>query len=614
MADYFGYFIGGEYQWLTLVSVMMVLLLLSSIGGAIAGHNRIVEADVFTGWGAVTIAFTVAAVFSSGPLGFMSWGFFGIGLICAALLLRRDHQLLPPGTIRVLALLSPLLLIAAAMEPSQWDEFSHWLSAPKSLFLSNDVPSTDNPPQGTEMLTAYPFGWPYLTFLASRAAGVFMDGAGRIFNIVFLALFGLLALKVALGAAGREVPSRFSWRLAGLAAFFIAIINPTFIQKIILTAYADTGTAVTLGVTAYLLWILLDAEAEGDSAKTRRTVIQAAFVAAAMINIKQISLILFLGLIISFLIAAWRDPDISLIRALKLALSVSVLPLLVYVLWRYHVATNLAGALSREARLMPFEQWNVDLIGQILLQMLIVASKKLAFFAVMSVTTVFAVGAFFRPSGRYGRLTILGGGTFVAYNIFLLFTYVSSFDSRAALTAVSYWRYNTHLGMIAILMIAATAGLLWKRWNVNSWLPEKITWLPVLLVISLPFVFVHKLRFDLEPNKPHFTAIARYLAANLPNKMQLIILDPMGSGESAVIARYFTGRKRFPYVSSFHNPTLQVIQKTMRLGGAESWLLIHSVTSEMEDFYSSRFKNGTSYLLERSGDDWHELKMWPYPE
>ncbi len=611
MADYFGYFIDGEYQVLTVLSALLVLLFLSSIGGAIAGRKRTTEADVFTGWGVVTIVFTVAAVFSYSPLGYLSWGFFGTGLACTALLLRRDRRLLPPGTIYVLVLLSPLLLIAAAMEPSQWDEFSHWLSAPKSLFLSNDVPSTDNPPQGTTMLAAYPYGWPYLTFLASRAAGIFMDGAGRIFNIVFLALFGLLALRVALRAAGQEQPPRFNWRLAGLAAFFIALINPTFIQKIILTAYADTGTAVALGFAAYLLWMLLEAEADGDKAKAGKIAWQAAFVTAALINIKQVNLILFLGLVISFLIAAWRDPDIRLTRALKMALGIGVLPLLVYAVWRYHVGTNLQGA---EAQLMPFENWHVGLIGQIFLQMLVVASKKFAFFAVMTVATGFAVAAFFRPSGRYGRLAILGGGTFVSYNVFLLFTYVASFGEREALTAVSYWRYNTHLGMIAVLLIAAMAGILWKRWKVEDRLPGKVAWLPVLLVVAAPFVFAHKLRFDLEPNKPHYSAVARDIAASIPNEMTLVMVDPKGTGESVVITRYITGRKSILFISSFQNPVLPNILEVMRKREEKSLVLVHSITPEMKEHYSGRLAYDVSYLLEWGKDDWRVVRKWPYPE
>ena len=614
MANYLDYFLDGANQGQTILSALLVLIMLSSIGGAIGGRVRTMEADIFTGWGALTIVFTTSSVFLSGPLGFLSWLFFGAGLACTALLLRRDRTLLPPGSIQILVLLSPLLILAAAMEPSQWDEFSHWLSAPKSLFLSNDVPSADNPPQGTSMLAAYPYGWPFLTYLASRATGIFMDGAGRIYNVVFLALFGLLALKVALAAAGHKEMSRLNWRLAGLAAGFIILINPTFIQKIILTAYADTGTAVSLGIAAYLLWMLLDAEADGDKTKAGKMALQAAFVSAALINIKQVNLVLYLALVISFLIAAWRDPDIRLARALRLALVISILPLLIYIVWRYHVGTNMSNGAYNEANFRPFELWHVDLIGQIFLQMLVVASKKFAFFAVMTVATILAIRAFFRPSGHYGRLAILGGGTFVAYNVFLLFTYVSSFGLNQALTAVSYWRYNTHLGMIATLLIAAASGLLWKRWQVEGRLPKKVSWIPVILVVAAPFVFAHKLRFDLEPNKPHYTHIARDLAVILPNQLPLIVVDPKGSGESAVITRYITGRLSIPYVSLFQPTDLQAIQETMRRLGDEARVLIHSVTPEMEKHYNNQFTNGTSYLLKWDKDHWQVVKQWPYPE
>jgi len=613
MTTYLHYFTGNAYQGLTLLSALGVLFILSSIGGMIAGRNRTMEADVFIGWGAVTTVFTVAAVFTAGTLGMLTWALFAAGLVCAALLLRREKRLLAPGTGRVLLLLSPILLIAAAMEPSQWDEFSHWLSAPKSLFLSNDVPSADNLPQGTDMLVSYPYGWPYLTYLASRAVGVFMDGSGRIYNVVFLGLFGLIAAKVACRAAGHDRPARLTWRLAGLAALFGTVINPTFIQKIVLTAYADVSTAVVLGVAVYLLWTLLDAEAEGDRAKARQSAWQATFVMAALINIKQVNLILFLGLVISFLIAAWRAPDISLSRAVRLAVGIGILPLLVYGAWRYHVNVNIPGGGGGEATFMPFEQWNTHVIPQIMLQMLVVAGKKSAFFVVMAVTTIFAVRAFFRPSGRYGRLAILGGGTFVSYNTFLLFTYVASFGEKVALTAVSYWRYNTHLGMIAVLMIAVGAGWAWKRWDLENHLPKPITWLPVVLVVAAPFIFAHKLRFDLEPNKPHYFTVARGIISSVPKDMPLVIIDPLGSGESAIITRYITNRKGILFLSAFQGPTLPFILKTMADSKGKSWVLIHSVTPEMTRHFNGRFTNDSSYLLNWNEDHWRLVKEWPYP-
>ncbi len=614
MTDYLNYFLDGANQGQTILSALVILFLLSAIGGVIAGRDREAETDVFVGWGVVSLIFTASAVFLSGPLGVLSWVFFGAGAACIAYLSFSRKPLFPAGAIHILVVLTPLLLIAGAMEPSQWDEFSHWLSAPKSLFLSNDVPSTDNPPQGTAMLTAYPYGWPYLTFLGSKSTGSFMDGVGRIYNIVFLALFGLLALKIAFRAAGHQAPSQYTWPFAGLAAFFILGINPTFIQKIILTAYADTGTAVAVGLTAYLLWTLLEAEAEGDKTRAYRTAWQTAFVAAALINIKQVNLILFLGLLISFLIAAWRDPEINLVRCVYFVLGISVLPIIVYLIWRYHVGVNLPYSPQNEANFKPFEEWHINLIPHIFHQMLTVAMKKAAFFMVMTITVAFAVRAFFRPSGHYGRLAIIGGGAFVSYNVFLFFTYVASFGPYQAATVVSYWRYNTHLGMIATLMIAAGVGLLWKRWRLDQRVPKTLKWLPLFLVIAGPIAFAHKLRFDLEPNKPHFTAIAREIAATIPNEEPLVIIDPRGSGESAVITRYITGRKGIHYISLFHDSKLTNIHRYMKFHGDETKTIIHSMTPEMANHFKGRFESNISYLVQWKDGSWQTLKKWPYPK
>lgn len=614
MAQYFSYFIDNTEQPQTLVAAFVLLFGLSVLGSAITGRNHNPEASVFAGWGVVSFVLTLGAVFLHSPLGALSWALLAAAVAATVVLVRSNRSLLVPGLIKALILATPLLLIASAMEPSQWDEFSHWLPAPKFLFQTGDVPSADNPVIHFEMLSGYPYGWPFLTYLASNIAGGFTEGVSRVINIVFLLLFGLLAVRVAVTASGRIMPEQPGWRLAGLAVLAATLLNPTFIQKIILTAYADVSTAVALGFATYILWKTLDALADNDAREAHRMAWQAALVLTALINIKQVNLVLFAGLIISYMIVALRDPGIRLTDALRSMLIIVVPPLILYGLWRYHLTVNMSGVGGGEATFRPFENWHIALIPKILLQMLVVAGKKTAFFAIMAAATGFAVAAVLRLRTSFDRLAIMAGGLFVSYNAFLFFTYVASFGERQALTAVSYWRYNSHLGMVALLFAAASIGILWRRFNIQERIPATAAWLPLFIVLILPLVFAKKLRFDLEPDKPHFTRVARDIAGILPEDKHLIVMDPQGTGESAVITRYRVARKNVRFLSAFMKPTRKIVNDMLINGNDSTWVIVHSVLPVITEVFGPGLQNRMSYLLRFENATWRVVRQWPYPE
>ena len=614
MTAYFNLFFDGPHQALTLVTAIAVMVILSLLGGAVAGRARNLELDFALGWGVVTAVFTLAAVFLIAPLGFAAWAIVIAAAIGGGILYKRDGRLLAPGILKLLLIALPLLLIASAMVPSQWDEFSHWLPAPRFLLLTNDIPSSDNPVVGTQMLPAYPFGWPYLTYLASHIAGTYLDGVSRVLNVLFLFFFGLLAMRVAVEAAGHERPRHIGWKLAGLACLFATLVNPTFIQKIILTAYADIGTSVTLGVTAYLFWTLLNAQAENNNDKAWRSAWQASLAGMALINIKQVNLILLVGLAFMYLVVAWRDRDIGLAQSFKLAVVALSPALIIYAVWRYHVTVNFSGGGYNEATFKAFENWNLSVIHLIFWQMLVVAGKKVGFFGIMAIAAGFGVRALFKIRGPFDRLALLVGGSFLAYNAFLLLTYVSHFSESVALTAVSYWRYNTHLGMLAVLFGAVGTGMLWRRFDLSTRAPKAITWLPLVLVLLAPFIFAKKMRFDLEPHKPHYTAVAQDLVAMVPLDQPLIYIDPMGTGESAVIARYILNRHEVPWLSAFQGATLELIDTRTRRDGDQTWVLVHSVNNDVRTYYGHPFKENVSYLLRKEEGRWRVVREWPYPD
>ena len=612
MENYLRFFYGGSDQIITLASSFAVLLILSQAGGVLAGRQRPMDVDFIFGWGAVSGVFTIFVVFFAAPLENLFWCVVILSLIAAGALIIRDGKTLTPGLFRVFFITTPLLLIASAMEPSQWDEFSHWLPAPRFMLLTHDVPSLNNPVVGTEMLPAYPFGWPYLTYMASRISGTFVEGAGRILNIAFLLCFGLLVMRSVVEAAGYKRPQKLSWKMSGLVVLIVMLVNPTFIQKIILTAYADVSTSVTLAVIAYLYWTLLNSQASDNNKDFRWVIVQIALASIAFINIKQVNVALLFGLTSMYLLIAWRDPNINFKKSILISLF-SLLPALtIYGVWRYHVIINYGASIGVEGQFLPFEDWNITKMHIIFFQMLIVASKKMFFFGIMAIAVGVGVCALNNIKTKYDRLAILVGGAFLTYNCFLYIIYITSFGEKGALAVMSFWRYNTHLGMLAVLFFATSMGMLWQRFNFKDKAPAIIFRLPLILVIIAPFVFAKKLRFDLEPLKPHYTIVARELALMIPKNEPIVFVDPLGTGESAVISRYAMNRSSIPYLSAFHGVSQDSISEITQRLGEQTWVLVHSLTPSILAFFQLPFKKNFSYLLSKKERKWKIIEKWPY--
>ena len=259
-------------------------------------------------------------------------------------------------------------------------------------------------------------------------------------------------------------------------------------------------------------WLLLGDLVAGDGAGARRRAWQFALVMAVLINVKQVGLVLFVVVSAGVVVAAARDPAVGAAKFLRLVPVMALPALILYGLWRYHVSGHMSDWSGTEVQLRPFAEWSFHLIPGIVKQMAVVAAKKSLYFAIMAVAVGFALRALFRFGGPFDRLALIVGTALLGYNGFLLLIYVASFGEADALRAVSYWRYNMHGGMLAIAFAAYALGLLWKKYLASRLEPRSLAWVPVALALAAPLVFAPKLRFDLEPNKPHYRAVALDLA------------------------------------------------------------------------------------------------------
>jgi len=613
MSRYLDLIYVGPEQALPILVALVLWIGLAGLGALFIGKDRLIEANVIFGWAIVSGLFTIVGVLMRAPFLYISILLALFSLIGIYRSFKYDQKIFIPGIWRVFILALPLLWIGGAMEPSQWDEFSHWLPASKYLLALNGFPNNELPYLGAFMFPAYPFGWPILTYLAGLVAGKFLDNVSSTINVLLLLSFSTFALRTALRVSGRVVQDEIRWVFAAFIVLFATLFNPTFIQKIVLTAYSDVSTSVVTGFSVLLGYYFLESLAGRVKISPLSIAAQFGLILSLLINVRQTNLVLFVIIVFAVLVLVLRDRDIRIGSFFKLVPIVVIPATIVYLAWRYHVTVSLGKISGAEARLLPFEAWNIKEIPAIIAQMGVVAFKKIGFFAPMLIACVFAVRGIFRFKTTFDRISVLVAILFLGYTSFLLLMYVGHFGRSSALSVISFWRYSTHNGMVAVAFISI--GILYfaktrlRKESINQWAKS----LAIVSVLILPFGMAHKLRFDLEPPKPHFTRVAKEIAASVDRDTGVYIFDPLGTGESGLITRYHLARVNTQWLSAFHGNKITNTEKFFAKVGSKDLLLVHSTRSGVESLLGLDLNDDKSYLLRRKNAGWEISQEWEKP-
>jgi hypothetical protein len=581
-----------------------------SIGHFFLGHSKHYEFAPFYGWAIVNLIFTVLGVCTSIPFSLIAEVIWYASVFALIVILIRKQRLFPSGSVRMLLLFAPLLVLVSAMVGSQWDEFSDWLITPRLLIETSSFPTSADA-QRSGSLAAYPYGWHYISFLASLLAGRFLENAGALVNVFMLLTFSFLSIRlIRAGLAHTKDTLTPGWILCAIAGLSTTLLNTTFVQKVTITSYADFATAVIAGLGTIVGWYMLAALVEKDHKSVLHSSVQVGLLMMLLVNLKQSTIVLAVLVIFGIFLAGLRDPKINL-RALLGTLPAMVIPsIMIFVLWRYYVVTELT---AREMNMASFTRWNIEIIPQILLKMLEVLTKKGAYLFMFIIIIAFGAKAILRCRTPFDRLAIIAATVFLGHNAFLFFAYISTFSKYDALRAASYWRYNMQLGMIGVAFSTYGLGVLWQKYGILQLWVKKVAWLPVCVMILSPFVFANKLRFDRHPPVPYFRNVAIDLSKILVKGNRLQVLDPKGSGESGVITRYELGQKVGifkGFMSAFYKwdkKKLQALVYDQKL----THLLIHTLNPVLIDVLPVKMEENNSYLLK--ADDmgrWNIIKTW----
>jgi hypothetical protein len=240
----------------------------------------------------------------------------------------------------------------------------------------------------------------------------------------------------------------------------------------------------------------------------------------------------------------------------------------------------------------------------------------------MAVIAGFALRALVRPRGQ-GRgglenLAIIAAVVMVGYNLFLFATYLAVFKPWEAEQATSYWRYNTHVGLIGMAVAVFGGAVLWRQ-RVQAYVKPAIGRalgvVTVVLIVLGPVGVLDRFRFDLDPMKLFARGIGASLSRMLPIDARLIVVDPHDPGFYALLVNYALD-DRAHVVGAISSLTANPREALRRM--IHDQRPTHLLALEPDPVVAAATEtelspNGAT-LLAREGDgEWQQTMSWVLP-
>jgi hypothetical protein len=613
-------------QTFGLAAVGLVALALCGLGGAVGGRDRLPETDGFVGWGVAVAAFTLVGTLGPVPFTIVAALLLAASIGGFAVRFRRADAVFPAGAAAAILLAAPLVILTLSMTASQWDEFTQWLHSGRYLFEYDLFPGRGRPASGA-VYPAYPYALPLIAYLVSRITGQFVENAVALFNLVTLLAVALLFVRlIQVGLDGRRrrladgaANQPPGWGLIALGLLVATALSPTFVPRLVLSAYAETGTAATVAIAAVLGWAALERAGDGEPAIALHLAARMGLVLAVLVALKEATLALYLLVLGAVALAALRRPDVGW-RTIGLVLAAGAAPgLVVYLAWSVYVADALP---DQQLHVLPLAQWHWPLLPAILRSMARVALAKSGHFGLMLVLAAVALRALVRPPGQ-GRggvesLALIAAAVMVGYNLFLLVTYLAVFPEGEAVHVASFWRYNTHVGLIGMAAAVLGGADLWRRFvlpRLGGMARRALAGVAIALTALGPIGLLAHLRFDIVPGKLFARQVGETLSRTLPIDARLIVVDPLGPGFYPLLVEYaLEGHGRVVGAVSALTPDRPAALRRLIREQRATHLLAFAPDPSIEAVTETDPPPGAAALLTREPDgQWRVTKSWPSP-
>jgi hypothetical protein len=557
------------------------------------------ELALVAGWGVLSFLLTLWGALTPWSMVWPAAALTLLGLIAAPWRSAAFWQ----AAGRLVALALPLLALLASARPSQPDTFLNLLPNAAYLWDHGAFPADDRAPSYS-LLPGAPYNLQLAGFIASLVAERFADNALIAVNIVLQLGFALFLARVIAGTEETVTPP--SWGAIALGLLATTALNPGFVPRYHLSSYSEASVTVTLAVALWLAARALERIAAREEARAELRLL--APMLAALVNIKQDSIALAVGLAVATLVLAlWLTPGRRRPAAIQIALA--VLPaVLLYLVWRWYVLGHFAAG---ELKLLPLAEWQVASIPAILRSMAgTVVEKPYFFLAVALAVGMLITRGRRRNLDRALAVAALFAIVLALYNGALLFTYVAHFEGEIGAAAHSYFRYNTHLGLAVVLTLVLMAREMARerRWHPPERSTQRGLALAIIAVLITPVAFLGYLRFDLEAPQQRAWLVAaeaqRALARD--ERLALILPGDNGSLQTMVEGLIRLTPPRFPAAELLSVDTMS--SDTLdRLAGAGYGRVLVSCVRDLN------LAPDQIVLLQREEGAWHGTETRSYP-
>ncbi len=610
------------------LSVFGVALLAIGLG-VLAGARR-VETALVSGWGIAACVTVLAGTLVPLPLEpvMLLLGGAGLaGLGWAVVSGARGTSALDWSMAgRVLLLAIPLLLLTEGAETVGWDDFSHWLPNLAYLCQHGHFPTLAEPSG------SYHAGYPTALALPGYASWLMLgrlpESAALTWNLVLMLAAGASIARIirarlvaprgapaavestAATEAGAERP-RTIWASASAGLLLAGLACPSFVPKIFFSNMADPATASVLAVMGALVFQWWN---DADSSGRARVAFEFALCGAALIDLRQANIALFLLLVLGAGfgmfwqggrrgVAAWRTAAVAL-----------PVPLLTWALWGHYTAAEIPGG---DMPLLPFAHWHWAEFPGALTSMGRVALAKTGLFTIVGALSVRAAFALRRndalvPAQRGSLLCVvavcLGNIAFLA----LAYLAVGGFSREEVAAAASFWRYASQTGPLAMLAVVIVMPTAWA----NSCRSGAAAACLLGLVTVLPVATVQYYRPDLSSGVPTLRRIAAAVDRQAARGQPVELVDVAGNGFAPLVARYqITIADAWPgidsrpvsVVSGVHGIPADEMTRT-RLKAPYVWLA--EATPEAATLFGQPLHAGCSYLFRLERRQFAVIGAW----
>jgi hypothetical protein len=594
-------------SWLQLGGLLGVLFagaVFWLCGRVLAGGRGTPELQLFAGWGAFCLVLTLWGVATQESMRWPALLFLPVAAVALAAPSLRPTREDAVGVLRVVVLALPIWGIMAAVEPALPDTFTNFLPNAVYLFDHGSFPADDRA-HAFATWPAFPYNQPLATYLATLFLPQFPPGALVHLNILLQIMLGLLFARV-LRPRDAAFAATPPWCACAGGLLLVMALNPGFVPRIDFTSYAEPALTVGVCIVGWLAARILTQFAEGRAA--RGDLVLLALSLAALTGIKQVGIVLAFGLMLGMLVLALADRRIAHMQALRAIITASLPALLIYGIWRWYVLTHFA---SGELKLLPPSSWQFDILPVTLANIFFAIAEKPVFFTLLAIVIAAAIGLTRRHGLRSStRLLLLTSILFVVYNLFLVLIYVIHMGPVTGESAHSYFRYLTHLSLLANLALVV---------SLRDWLlarPRATTqspwyrWLPagaIILALVVPVVFAKRLRFDTQMPQPLIRGLAVAVAGAVGDGDRLALLMPGDNGADSLMLRATLE------LTPPRRRDLDFYDVSAVPGGVEAGLAAAAQRGYVKAIVSCAAPRNEAQLLAYDGTSWRVEKSWPYP-